>query len=89
MVHIFEVTDDEYFAAATAEEAVECAIREWGQDTYDESSEEFGAPMQLDDDALADKPFNDDGRRVTFRVKLDEMISAGEKFPAYFASGNL
>ena len=87
-VHIFEVSDDEYFAAATAAEAAECAIREWGQDTYEESTEEFGGPTELDDSVLSEMPFNDDGRRTTFRVKLDRMIAAGEKFPTYFASGN-
>lgn len=87
-IHIFEVSDDEYFAAKDAVEAMAAAIQEWGQSTYDESTEEFGAPMELADDGLADIPFNDDGVRKNFRSKLDEMIAAGDKFPTYFASGN-
>lgn len=88
-IHIFEVSDDEYFAATSAEEAVQCAIREWGIETYDETTEEFGAPIELADSELCNLPFNDDGKRVTFRAKLDQIIAAGEKFPTYFASGNL
>ena len=88
-VHIFEVSDDEYFAATTAAEAVECAVHEWGQESYDETTEDFGAPVELADDGLAEISYNDDGVRKNFRSKLDELIATGETFPTYFASGNL
>jgi hypothetical protein len=88
-IHVFEVSDDEYFAATSAEEAMLCAIKAWGRKTYEESTEEFGGPMELDDTVLSEMPFNDDGHRTTFREKLDQMIAVGDKFPTYFASGNL
>lgn len=88
-IHVFEVSEDEYFAAGSEEDAVECAVRAWGRKTYADSRREFGPPSQIDDSELPKIPFNDDGKRMTFREKLDQMIAAGEKFPTYFASGNL
>lgn len=90
-IKIFEVAEDEWFVAETPEQAMQCAIREWGKLAYEESTEEFGSPFELSDEALNRLIYHEDDseEHLSFRRKLDEFVAAGAIPPFYFATGNL
>lgn len=90
---VWQVTESEWFAAATAEDAVK-AYQEYAKGCYgdgtlayqeqEELRREFGEPGLSDMDRL--KFTDEDGTVRTFREELDRRIADGDDFPAFFAT---
>lgn len=87
---IWQVTDAEWFAAVSTEEALK-AYAEYAEGCYGKDSdewktllEEFGEPVASDMDRLR---FTDDnGESRTFREELTRRIADGDEFPQFFAT---
>jgi hypothetical protein len=86
-IKVWQVTDVEWFAAATAEDALK-AFAEYAGDCYEELLEEFGEPEELSDAALDRLQFTDedDGVSRSFREELAKRIADGGAFPQFFAT---
>ena len=86
---IYEMDDCTWFAAASAEEAIQ-GYRELVGEDADEYLEESGGPYELADEGLDRLIYHDfvDGSETTrtFREQLNKMIADGEKFPCMFAT---
>lgn len=87
---IWQVTDAEWFAAVSAEDALK-AYAEYAEGCYGKNSdegktllEEFGEPVPSDMDRL--KFTDDDGESRTFREELARRIASGDDFPQFFAT---
>ena len=89
-IKIWQVTEIEWFAAATAEDALK-AYAEYAETCYGKDSdeakqylEEFGEPVECDMDRMK---FTDDDLSVrTFREELNRRIAEGDAFPQFFAT---
>ena len=85
-IKIFALDDCTWWAAETADEAVDDYTKETGQPVVDEY------PEELDDEAMGghtfhDSEFNNDSEREwTFRDELDAQVAAGQTFPKMFAT---
>ncbi len=83
-IKLFAVDDCTWYAAKTAEEAVQAAMADTGL-----SREEFSEDIHEISNAMMDKFkfVEEDGKEIgTFREELNRMIAAGEKFPCFFAT---
>ena len=87
---IWQVTDAEWFAAVSAEDALK-AYAEYAEDCYGKNSdegkarqEEFGEPVATNMDRR--KFTDDDGESRTFREELARRIANGDAFPQFFAT---
>ncbi len=99
-IKIFECGELEWFAAASAEDALKAMVEEWGgsdstaQDMRDEYLDGED-PIELSDaglDAMTYFDTDENGdpmSRRSFRAELDRRIAAGVEFPEHFASGNM
>lgn len=84
-VTLFEIGEEEWYAACTAEEA----IAQFEADTGISVSEEGYRVSEVTPDRLDRLTFvDDDERRMTFRQRLRDLIASGQEFPVAFASGN-
>lgn len=85
-VKIFQIDKVDFIAAESKEEAIEYykTIR----DVYDDTPIRELTQVELDTFKFVEAVYSEDYNRTnkTFREKLAEMISAGEKFPTMFAS---
>lgn len=89
-IRVFEVAEDEWIAAETDESAVECYKQLAGADTYDEISEEFGAPVELTEEQMKRIMFHGEGEGpVSFFDQLAKLMSETADFPQFFATGNI
>jgi hypothetical protein len=95
MIKVFEVSEDEWVAAESAEQAAAYYKQLVGQVAYDETTEEWGDPVELSDEILNRLKWTDDevmpARTITFAERLAEICAttAPARFPQYFATGNL
>jgi len=92
-IRIWQVTEIEWFAAKTAEDALkayaEYADMCYGKDSPEakEQLEEFGTPGLVGEDWMDRLNYSDeDGRTRTFREELEGRIADGEVFPQFFAT---
>jgi hypothetical protein len=68
---------------------LEAYMRFTGVSREDATGEPDGLPEPLTDEAMGRLMFvEDDDSRKTFRVKLDELIILGQKFPCFFATSD-
>lgn len=92
-VKVFEVAEDEWIAAETADEAAAFYKTLVSQATYEEVLQEFGEPVELTPEQLSRLKFTDDEvqppRRMTFAERLAEICAADPRLPQFFATGNL
>jgi hypothetical protein len=91
-IKVFEVSEDEWIAAESAESASEFYRELVGQETYDEVTQEFGSPMELTPAMLDRLRFVDEetNRTLTFAQRLTELLaSENQTYPQFFATGNL
>jgi hypothetical protein len=91
VIKIFEVSEDEWIAAETVEEAAAFYKQLVSPATYKEVLEEFGEPQELLPVRLHQLRFTDDetGAVVSFSTRLHQLTEGKEKFPQFFATGNL
>ena len=92
-IRIWQVTEIEWFAAETAEDALkayaEYADMCYGKDSPEakEQLEEFGPPGLVGDEWVDKLRYTDeDGETRTFREELDRRIAEGDAFPQFFAT---
>ena len=92
---IFAVNDCEWWAAASAEDAIGAALSSWGYTREAATAEGLiDDPCEpLGDDDLERLIFNDDSEmpegemvKRTFREQLAILVAGGQKFPCMFAS---
>ncbi len=92
-VRVFEVAEDEWIAAESAESAAEFYRELVGAETYTEVTEEFSAPLELTQALLNKMRFTDDEttppRTITFAERLAELSASAQSYPCFFATGNL
>ena len=84
-VKIYKVSAYDWFAAESANDAMECAK---GVLSYDDD-EYYKDPVEVSESKMDTLIFVEDDDHNTykaFRKKLDEMCSTGHKFPCFFAS---
>lgn len=86
MIKIFEVTEGDWIAAETVEQARECCQRVTGIGDDDCADAHELSDAELDTFEFADEPDNENSAKRTFREQLAYMIAQGEKFPCYFAT---
>jgi hypothetical protein len=92
-IKVFQITEIEWFAAATEEDALK-AYAEYAEGCYGKDSEEareqlaeFGGPEELSEESMQAMRFTDeDGTVRSFREELDRRIADGDEFPAFFAT---
>jgi hypothetical protein len=99
MIKIFQMSEHDWFAAETLDEAKQAVMKTFGPPAEGQTVEEFFdemlegyEPHELTDEELSHTQFTevDDYEESiaskSFRQKLAEMVAAGEKFPCIFAS---
>lgn len=92
-IKVFQVNDYEWFAAASADDALACALKLWGYETAEVAETdgcfERGDVRQcdLDENKVNVHPDAEDGKReiVTYRESVKRMLADGTKFPEWFA----
>jgi len=80
-IKVFQITDYEWWAAESAEAAVEDYLYVTGE------TEEYiiDRPYELNDEDMKNNFINlEDGRRITFEAYLAELIEADTAFPGMF-----
>jgi hypothetical protein len=92
-IQVYQVSDYEWVAAATEDEAVAFILKEWGYD--DVKTAEHDGCFDRSDVAACDLDKNkinvaedaeEGGHELaTFRESLKKHIAAGEPFPMFFA----
>jgi len=89
-IKIFEVAEDEWIAAESAEDATAFYKHLAGEATYEEIREEFGEPVELSPEVLARLRWCDHDVEpphcVTFAERLTEVLAENGTFPQAFAS---
>lgn len=98
MIKVFRMSDQDWMAAATLEEAKTCLATVYlGLKDYAEAVAESYAdedPSELTEEQMESHLFTEEDEKdehgelvqKSYREKLDEMIAAGVKFPAFFAT---
>jgi hypothetical protein len=86
-IKVFRVTDCDWVAATTPEEARQCWLKLVGESEKDQL-DEFGAPAELPPPEMERLRFYDCEKdtKCSFRAELDRRIAAGTVFPEFFAS---
>lgn len=85
-IHVYEVCEDVWIAAASPESAVMyCLDQQFGEE---ETLDEFGPPVELSREAMATKRFVDpeNPEIKTFLDAFNDMLFAGSDFPVIFAT---
>lgn len=98
-IKVYECGEDEWWAAATPEEAMQCMADSLSCGDIAEARAEYmegGDPVELTDKGMSESSFYDEdeneeptGEPRTFLEQLQRMVTSGQKFPCHFASGNL
>lgn len=84
-IKVFRMNDCDWMAAASLDEAVKSYRTFTGHECEDAGC--CDNPREVTDAEMGKLLFSDeDGTRRTFREQLDREVSAGSKFPAFFAS---
>jgi hypothetical protein len=91
VIKIFEVSEGEWIAAETSQEAAVFYRKLVSPSTYTEALEEFGEPQELLPVQLHRLRFTDDetGTVVSFATRLQQLLTNKEAFPQFFATGNM
>jgi hypothetical protein len=84
---VFRLNEFEWYAAATLEGAVRCAMATSGlprEEVLDESYE----PFELTGEQLQDSTYQDLEGVQTFAERLKQLLARDENFPCFFADAD-
>lgn len=90
-VKIFQLTDVEWVAAETEEEAWKVLADMIGPEIVEEYKSEAGevillSPTEMESHKFTDGEMGEGGETRTFQAQLENMIKEGKTFPCYFAT---
>ena len=90
-IKVFEVAEEEWIAAENVASAVEFYKDLVGDDAYEELVDEFGDPVELNDEQLKRFTFHDEesSESMSFFDRLAQLMSESAEFPQFFATGNM
>ena len=89
-IKVFEVAEDEWIAAENLTSAIEYYKDMVGDDTYEELREEFGEPVELNNEQLKKMISHDeDSGEMSFFDRLALLLAETADFPQFFATGNM
>lgn len=90
-IAVFRVSDEEWWAGREKESVRNACLEEWGGEATDywrdqEEEEEYFGLSNLDTNKVnLDEDMRADGKKVTYREYIRELIAGGQQFPCFFA----
>lgn len=85
-IKIFCLDDTDWFAALTLDEAKDSAVNNFGRERDEVDAGDWYEMTGDEMDRFVYSYDEDPPRKATFRERLREMITDGERFPEFFAS---
>lgn len=90
-IAVYQVSDEEWWAGRDKDSVRTACLEEWGGEATDywpgeEAEEEYFGRSNLDTNKVnLDEDMRADGKKVTYREYIRQLIGEGQQFPCFFA----